>query len=202
MENMEKILKWFWSQTPIIVGLFGWAAFLYDRWIATPRIKGKILNVMCGQFPNPQNPNETLTSFLVFLYLTNLHPNSVHILDYELEIEMEDKCGFKKLKRVYGLENTNNPIFLNPKKEEIIIPNLKDYLIYKKQNPIKFGDLYTGLILFAGDKNLYSKKVKKYKIICIDALNKKHKFITDQESFINLYRLLELFGIKLPAQSH
>jgi hypothetical protein len=86
----------------IVAAVFPWVALIYQHFSNKPKIKGKILQVMRGTFPNPERPSESLTTFTIFLYLTNARKNALHIRDYLLEIEAENK--FEKMKIVRGLK--------------------------------------------------------------------------------------------------
>ena len=50
---------------PLLLGISGWVAFFYQYFSDKPRIRGKILQVMYGQFPNPIKTSEQLTSFRI-----------------------------------------------------------------------------------------------------------------------------------------
>ena len=199
ISSVSKCDWWMFIITAII-GLSGWVKFVYDRWTSKPRIEGKILNVMIGRMPNPEQQGKYLTSFLVFLYLTNLRKSSVHMLDYEIEIDPGQ--GFERLKRVYGIDKNSEWAFFDSSGEKVDIKNFQNNLIYKKPNPVEFGSLYLGHILFAGEESLYKKKIKRYKVTCIDALGGKHRFVSTPKEFCNLYLLQELAGIKFPYKKH
>lgn len=175
-----------------VISLSGWVVFLYERWTAGPRIKGKVLTVITGKLDKPK----PLTSFLVYLYITNLRNNSVHILEYGMEVEYDK--GFQRLERVYGIDNVPNWTFTDNNGKEIVISDFKNKLIYKNRNPVQYGELYCGFILFAGKNELYNNKAKRFRITCTDALGNKHKFTSTPKEFCNLYLLQELAGIVFP----
>ena len=177
-----------------IIALSGWAVFLYNFVEANPRIDGSILFVMTGTLNSPQN----ITTFLIYPYLTNTRKGEVHIKDYQLEADFGN--GFVKLLRVYSLDNAGNISFLDREGHEIIIPNFKDQLIYKKDSLAKFGIPIHGFILFGGNSSLYNLEVVRYKLIVIDALGKEHKIIVKPENINGAYLASELTGMKLPSQ--
>jgi hypothetical protein len=180
----------------LIVAFSGWAVFLYERFTESPRIKGKIINVISGRW---LIHGKELTSFLVYLYITNQHRNSVHILDYELEADFGK--GFQNLERVYMIDNSKKWTFLDPKGEEIVIPNFKENLIYKTYKSVQFGEICKGFILFAGNKQLYGINAKKFRVTCLDVFGRRHQFISTPEQFFNLNLLLEMTEIKLPTKN-
>lgn len=185
-------LEVFLSLLGILIGLSGWAAFAYERITAGPRLRGRILTVIAGQ---ADLPNERVTTFLVYLYITNLRNHSVHVLDYEMEIDFGE--GFKRLRRWYGADSIRSFKFTDPSGKEIVIPDFQEKLIYKNSASIGFGQLYSGFILFAGDVDLYTKKAKRYRVICIDALGKRHQFTSRELGNLNL--LQEMTGMIIPS---
>lgn len=182
--------------TLIIAGaatISGWVAFGYQYFSERPKIKGKLLQVMRGRMKNPENPTEYLTSFILFVYLTNLRKNAVHVRDYILEID--DGDGFKRMKIVRG--NLANLHFSCPD-GEIEIPNFEQGVIHKQSKPIEFGTPYYGYLVFGGDIKYYDFKIKQFRITCIDVFDNKHVITTKPEKFVDLFYLQEVFKIKFP----
>ena len=108
----------------IIVSLSGWGKVLYDYLSSKPKIKGQVFQVMRGQMPLSTISEEKMTAFFTYVYLVNRRKNSIHVLDYELEIKI--KNVWKKLKRVYGIHRIQDPHFLDPSGKEIQIQNFQE----------------------------------------------------------------------------
>jgi len=183
----------------ILVAFSGWAKFLYDISTSRPKINGQIFNVLFGEIDDPENKQVKLTIFLVYLYLTNKRRNNVHILDYELEVDLGS--GFEKLERVYGVQNVQNWILLSGM-QQIKIPDFTRKLIYSENKPVEYGSPLHGFVLFASRKpqQLYIESVDnghihKYKITIIDAFQKKHVIVCSTDKFPNIYLLQDLAGI-------
>jgi len=182
----------------ILVALSGWGTFIYNITTSTPKISGQIFTVIIGQMDNPENPSEKLTSFMAYLYLTNERKNSVHILDYELEVDSGN--GFEKLLRVYGVQNVKNWDFSGGT-HSIEIPDFNQKLIYAENKPVEYGSPLHGFVVFASKKPqksfIESGHIYKYKVTVIDAFQKKHEIISSTDKLPNLYLLQDLAGIKL-----
>lgn len=184
---------------PLLLGISGWVAFFYQYFSDKPRIRGKILQVMYGQFPNPIKPSEQLTSFVLFLYLTNTRKNAVHLQRYDLEVDYGK--GFKKMQIVRGIPENMN-ISFESNSGKISIPNFNKGLIYKHSKPIEFGVPFYGYLLFAGDIKYYQQKGRRFRISITDVFDHKHVFIANPEKhFIDIFNLQELFGIKIPVNA-
>jgi hypothetical protein len=172
----------------------GWAAYTYQYLSDRPKIKVKLLNVMRGRFKNPKNPSEDLTSFMLFIYLTNLRKNAVHIKDYILEVD--DGNGFKRMKKIYG---DLSHFDFTCADGEIQIPNFEQGLIYKISKPVEFGVPYYGYLFFGGDPKYYDAEIKRFRITCIDVLDHKHETTAKPAEFTgDLFYLQEVFNIKFP----
>lgn len=178
------------------VALSGWVAFLYQYYSDRPKIRGKILQVMRGTTPNPQQPSERLTVFTLFLYLTNMRKNAIHISDYILEVETE--MGFERMKIVYGLGG-KEVHFEYGTGGEVQIPDFTKGLIYKQSKPVEFGVPFYGYLPFVGDIKYYKADIKRYRITCVDVFGHQHKITTQPKDFVNLFYLQEVFGIKIPT---
>jgi len=183
----------------MLLALSGWGKVLYDHITARPRIRARVFNVMRGQMKHPGNTAKTLTSFVTYLYLVNTRRNSVHVLDYELEVLLDGE--WIRLDRIYGIHNVQNLGFLAPDRTEIKISNFNDNLIYRKNLPVEYGKPLHGWIVFAGEASLYGADISRYRVTCVDAYRKKHKFETSPEEFENLYLLQDMAGIALPESA-
>ncbi|MEW6614535.1 MAG: hypothetical protein AB1401_03550 [Thermodesulfobacteriota bacterium] len=182
-----------------IVALSGWITLLYNWFTSTPKIKGKILNIMTGEWHTPQFRTPK-TSLFVYLYLTNKRKNPVHILDYELEFDISN--GYEKALRVYGTQNIDQPSF-HSDIQEITIPDFKNKVIYSKNNPIEYGIPLHGFALFATDKphSDLINKIKKLKITCTDAFGVNHIIKAKPKNFTNLYLLQDIAGINIKQKT-
>jgi len=179
----------------IVATISGWVAFVYQYFSDRPKIRGKILQVMRGTMQNPERPSENLTMFMLFLYLTNARKNAIHLSDYILEIDTENK--FEKMKIVRGL--TAHPVhFMYGQGGEVSIPDFNKGLIYKQSKAVEFGTPFYGYLVFAGDLKYYKADIRRYRITCIDVFDHKHKTTTESKKFVDLFYLQEVFGIKIP----
>ncbi len=180
----------------LLLALSGWGKVVYDYVAARPRIRGRIFNVMRGQMKHPSDEAKTLTSFIGYLYLLNTRRNSMHVLDFELEILFGGK--WVRLDRVYGIHNVQNLNFSAPDGTEIKIENFSKNLIYRKNEAVDYGKPLHGWIVFAGEASLHKATIEKYKVTCIDAYRNKHVFETGPGEFENLYLLQDMAGIAIP----
>jgi len=180
-----------------ILALSGWSTLFYNWFTSTPKIKGKVLNVMTGEWRTPQFSK---TGLFVYLYLTNARKNPVHILDYEFEFDIGN--GYERALRVYGMQNNPQPSFSSDK-IEITIPNFQEKLIYSKNNPIEYGSPMHGFALFATDKPHSSimGKIKKLKITCIDVFGSRHIIKSAPKEFASLYLLQDIAGINIKQKT-
>ncbi len=183
----------------LLLALSGWGKVVYDFVAARPRIRGRIFNVMRGQMNDPRQTTSTLTSFVIYLYLVNTRRNSVHLLDFELEICFKGK--WMRLDRIYGIHNVQNLSFNAPDGIEIKIDNFSDNLIYRKNDPVDYGKPLHGWIVFAGEASLHKSDIEKYKVTCIDAFRKKHSFEIVPRDFENLYLLQDVAGVSIPESA-
>jgi len=178
-----------------VATISGWVAFIYQYLSDRPKIKGKILQVMRGVFPNPEQPSEKLTSFVLFLYLTNARKNAIHLSDYILEIDTGN--GFERMKIVRGI--TNQTVHFEYGQDgEVQIPDFNKGLIYKQSKPIGFGVPFYGYLMFGGDFKYFKADIRRYRITCVDVFDHKHKITTESKKFVDLFYLQEVFGIKIP----
>ena len=180
----------------LVFGFSGWVTFIYT-WITNkPNVKGRIFTVITGQMPSPENPLESLTTFNIYLYLTNTRKNIIHILDYELEVDTGK--GFEKVDRVFGANLIPNWNFTS-QTHTVIINDYPKKLITANAKPLEQGIPLHGFVLFASKKpmEMFQNHVKRYKITCIDALNNRHLVISRPKDFPNLYLVEDLAGIRL-----
>jgi hypothetical protein len=153
-------------------------------------------HVITGVMEDPRNPAKNLTTFNVYLYLTNRRKNTVHILDYELEIDVG--TGYEKMERVWGANTIPNWTFTS-KTHTMEITNYPEKLITAQAKPIEHGIPLHGFVLFATEKpqHLFLDQVKRYRITCIDAYQNKHILTSRPDQLQNINLLQELAGIKL-----
>jgi hypothetical protein len=183
----------------LLLALSGWGKVLYDFVAARPRIRGRVFNVMTGQMKHPSDQSRTLTTFTTYLYLLNQRRNSMHVLDFELEVRSDGK--WIRLERVYGIHNVKNLQFNAPDGLTISIDNFSENLIYRKSDPVSYGKPLHGWIVFAGHKSLYSSEHNEYRVTCIDAYRKRHRFKTKSKNFESIHLLQDLAGIALPESA-
>lgn len=176
-----------------IAAISGWVTVFYQYYSDRPKIKGKILNVMRGKLPNPSNPSETLTTFVLFVYLTNVRKSVVHLRDYILEIDNGN--GFERMKIVRG---DMAHFHFDTAVGEIHIPDFEQGVIYKQSKPVEFGVPYYGYLMFAGDLKYYNSEIKRFRITCVDVFDHKHKVTAKPSNFVDLFYLQEVFKIKTP----
>jgi hypothetical protein len=180
-----------------ILGISGWAKLAYDYIVSKPKIAGRVFNIITGSMPHPNIPNKQLTTFLVYLYLTNKRKSPIHILDYEMEIDAGK--GYKHVDRVFGINNTNNWTFTDTQGQLLEIPNFQDKLIYKSARPVEYGQPLHGFVFFAGDASYYGLSREKYKITCRDVFGNKHKIVYKPKESENLFLLQDIAGIRMPT---
>lgn len=189
-----------WIQiSGLALALSGWGKVLFDLWVANPRVKGRIFNIMRGQMPEPGVAGQTLTSFVAYLYLVNTRKNSIHLLDFELEAKLNGR--WQNLQRVYGIHNVENLTFSAPDGAPITVENFSENLIYRKNQAAEFGKPLHGWIVFAGPANLHTSEIQAYRLTCADAYGKKHVFTNTPKDFANLYLLQDMAGISIPESA-
>lgn len=165
MDWLFEIIKWILAT---VIDLSGWTTLLYNWFTSKPKIKGQIMNVMSGDMQDPENPSQTITGFAVYLYLTNARKKTVHILDYELEIDRG--AGYERMLRIYGAHKIRNWSF-SSEKEIWKIPDFSKKLITAHAKPVKYGVPLHGFVLFASKEphDTFKEHVKRYRVTCVDA---------------------------------
>lgn len=183
----------------LLLALSGWGKVVYDYVAARPKIRGRIFNVMRGHMKHPSDEARILTSFVTYLYLINTRRNSMHLLDFELEVNHGGQ--WVRLDRVYGIHNVQNLRFDAPDGTEIKIESFNKNLIYRKNEPVDYGKPLHGWIVFAGDPSLHEANIEKYKVTCVDAYRGRHTFETTRRDFENLNLLQDMAGIAIPESA-
>jgi hypothetical protein len=178
----------------VIGGLSGWIALIFDRLSERPKIRGRILQVMRGQFQNPENSVETLTSFTLFLYLTNTRKSRAHLIDYALSISTA-RFRFQKMKLGRGIP-PDMKFHFNYQGRELNIPDFTKRLLHRQSEAIEFGVPFIGFLLFGGDLKFYKADIRRYKMICTDVFGHKHKIVANPKRFENLLYIQDLFGVE------
>ncbi|HEY96934.1 MAG TPA: hypothetical protein G4O16_01985 [Dehalococcoidia bacterium] len=180
----------------ILVALSGWATLGYQVLTSKPKLIGRVFNVIIGEIAEPEIFNGHHTSFLTYLYIINERKNSVHILDYELEIDVGN--GFERLYRAYGVQNIQNWGFLSDK-YQISIPDFTNKLIYAENRPVEYGTPLHGFVVFTSEhpKSDYVSNMEnnKYRLTIIDAFQNKYVFTVSPDTFPSLFLLQDLAGI-------
>jgi len=176
-----------------ILAFSGWVKIIND-WITNkPKIQGRIFNVLTARSGPPTLPEER-TIFLLYLYITNARKNTVHILDYQLEIERN--LGYERVDRVFGAHNIPEWTW-EQKDKTMIIPNFPQKLITVNAEPVAYGIPLHGWLLFASEKpQAEYDEVKKWKVTCVDAFKNKHCIVTRPDQFQSLSLLQDITGIK------
>jgi hypothetical protein len=172
-----------------------------QNYLNRPKIWGNIYTVIRNQFVlNLVGKKIDRAGFVTYLYLTNLHQNSIHIIDFEGEVDFGE--GYIKLQRAYGdidfyftqgLTATmlGGP---NPTNFTFDMALLKGRLIYKKDKPVGFGDFLDGFVVFLGDPSLVQKKIVRMRVTCIDSLGKRHTFEKESKKFLDFSLMMERFS--------
>lgn len=176
----------------IVVGLSGWLTLFYSYFSNRPKIRGRILQVMTGKFTNPEKPDELLTSFTLFLYLTNTRKSPVHLVDYELSIDVGR--GPEKLKIVRsGPDMIYTFVYLG---RNLQIPNFQQRLLYRQAKPISYGTPFIGFLLFGGEARYHGVKPRAFKLVCTDVFGHKHRVNAKPEEFRELPFIEDMFGVQ------
>jgi hypothetical protein len=183
------------SIVTLVIALSGWAKVLYDYVASRPKIRGQVFQVMRGQMDDPNNKGKHFEAFIVYLYLVNKRRNTIHILDYELDIKVNRK--WINLARVYGIHNVRNS-FGALGGGSIEIRHFEENLIYRKNKPAEYGQPLHGWIVFVGPKDLSSADVLGYRLTCIDAFRKKHQINTKKDELEPLHLLQDMVEINIP----
>ena len=191
--------EYLYPTVTVIVALSGWGKVLYDYLQTEPKIKGQVFQVMRGFMDHPDIHGQKMTAFTTYLYLINQRRNAIHILDYELAIEVKSK--WLRLKRVYGIHRLKNLDFKDSTGQDIKIDKFPDKLIYRKGSPVEYGTPLHGWIVFVGDPELWSVDISRYKLTCIDAFRGRHEIVTNKEELANIYLLADLADFQIPKSA-
>lgn len=178
-----------------LFALSGWLTVLYTFISDRPKLNCKVFGSIQG---NVTFHEKNYTSFITYLYVTNRRRNAIHILDCEMEVEIDRK--FVKLDRVYGTQNVQNYTLTDTRGQIITIPDIHQKWLFTKQKPVEFGTPLHSFVMFVGDVALYQKKLTRYRVTLIDAFYRRHMFNTKKEELPNLYLLADVAGIILPPQ--
>ena len=186
----------------IVAAVSGWATFVYNWLSSSPSIRGQIMNVIIGSMAHPEKRGQWLTAFNVYVYLTNRRRNSIHILDYELEVDRGS--GYVQVQRVWGANTIPNWPF-DSEAHKIEIPDYPKKLIYTGAKPLEHGIPLHGWLLFASEEPQanFNDRVKRYRLTCVDAFQKRHKIVSPGSGKSpNLYLWEDLAGVRLTPKNH
>jgi hypothetical protein len=181
----------------VVFAFSGWFKVYYDHQSSKPKIVGRILNLMGGQFLSPVN-NKTYMSFLLYPYLLNSRKNSVHILDYEAYIKIKGDRAWVRLERGYGMEKLKTFSFASPAGGVIKINGLPRNFIYQKSEPVQQGIPLHGWIPFFIEGVVERDVITDYKLVCIDANSQRHVIKSKATGFVALNLLAQVADIELP----
>jgi hypothetical protein len=178
------------------LALSGWGTILYNWLTSTPKIDGRILNIMTAEWHIEPKFNSSKTVIMPYLYIVNRRKNPVHILDYELYFDTGN--GYERALRVYGTQNLPEPTF-HSQYFDVKIPDFSSKLIYSKNTSVEYGSPLHGFALFATDRphNEIIGKINRIKIKCIDAFNNSHEIKYKKSQETNLYLLNDIAGIDI-----
>lgn len=176
----------------VLVAFVGWfLRMVYDDIMARPKITGTIRTVLVGK---SQLDRTDRTSFLVYAFLVNKRRAPVAIWDYELELNSGN--GFERVARVYG-EVPNLTFTTNSGKN--IDLKLRENMICRRNTTSQFGVPTEGFVLFAGDPSLKEKRIKRYRLTCVDAFGKRHLIVRDGGTTeLELIALTERLNVDIP----
>ncbi len=169
----------------------GWIAVVITYLSGRPKIRGKILQVMRGTFPNPERRSEVLTSFVLFLYLTNARKSPVHLVDYELQIDAGE--GFQGMKIVRS--GPDMAFHFEYSGSELQIPDFNRRLLYRQGKSIVFGTPFIGFLMFGGDAKYYKSAIREFRLTCTDVFGHKHRVIAEPDEFRDLAYIQDMFGV-------
>jgi hypothetical protein len=182
----------------LVIGLSGWGKVLYDLVTSRPKIRGRVFQVIRAQMEDPRKKGANVSAFIAYLYLVNKRRNTIHVLDYEMEIKVGKK--WTRLLRVYGIQNVKNS-FKSISGSNIEINNFENNLIYMKNKPVEYGTPLHGWIVFVGPDYFYNNKsINAFRLTCIDAFQGRHRIVTEPNEFANVYLLRDIADIKMKDQ--
>ena len=179
-----------------IIALSGWGKVLYDHVTSKPKICGRVFQVVLAQMANPAQAEEPLAAFVVYLYLVNRRRNTIHILDYEMEISVARK--WTRLSRVSGIHNVHN--CFNSASGPIQIENFEANLIYRKNKPVEYGQPLHGWIVFVGPEYLRNSKISAFRVTCIDAFKRSTDFLQRTRGWGAFICCRTFADIKMPVR--
>jgi len=184
--------------TLLLSGLISFLVSYVMQWyFGRPKVRAYFINMSIGTM-NIGDIQRTL--FAPYVYITNHRHNSVTILNYEMEIDFGD--GFVKLGRLYGLQmNWPEPFEGQTETDIIRIPKFKDKLIYANPATVSFGEIIKGFLAFVDEPSTRDLKVRRIKLTCIDALQKRHVTISSPEKYPPIYLFYDLVGANVIRKS-
>lgn len=181
--------SWGWAVTTV-VALSGWATLAYTCWTARPNISGRLLYVQQGVLLMPGC--EKMWSFSIYPYLVNYGKSAVHILDLELHVRASG-MRWTRISKAYG-KFGGLPITVGA--ESFVIGD--EHFLSQKSPILQYGAPAHGWVVFAGNSELEGKDVEQYKLVCIDAFERRHTIYANGKSISNSYLVRELTGITIP----
>ncbi|WLG26436.1 hypothetical protein [Pseudomonas lurida] len=179
----------------VLVALSGWFKVFYDHRVSRPKIIGRVLSVIKGDMTFPDGSKAI--SYFVYPYLLNASKSSVHILDFELLVQISFLGGWMKVKKIYGAD-TLNPTFKSPGGGDIRFHGFGDRVIIGEKTLVQFGVPLHGWLPFARPTDCVKKERAKFKLVCTDAYGTKHVIKLNEKEDVGLPLLMELSGIELP----
>jgi len=190
----KKNYSLFVSLVAIIVSSSGWLVFFYTNNINQPSINAKVFQVMQGKMIDPENSTKTISVFTFYICLTNIGHYPMEVLNYDIQVNQGN--GFKKLDRLYNIQNIN-PIFTSDL-YNIDLTNLPDKLIYLNHNSISYGEARHGFILFGSrEETMNISKIIEYKITITDVYKNTYTTITIPDEFINILDLNDIADVQI-----
>jgi hypothetical protein len=161
--------------------------FGVQYYLDRPKLRGQILQVVTARLVGDFNK----TVYLVYLYLTNQHQNSIYIWDYKLSVDLGE--GYTVLDRWYkDLTVIPDPFVANSPVGQISIPKIKENMIIKQDKPVGFGDFLRGFLIFAGDPSQYGRAPKRYRLMITDVFQNEHVWEITPNDFPSALRWMEL----------
>jgi len=183
------------SALGILISLSGWVSFGYEIFTSNPKVNGKIIGHMSGELQHPQDPKKKTTIFLIYLYLVNKRRNSIHVVDYQLEIERGKV--YEKMSRFYGLENMKDPVF-DSENGVYIIEDFSKQIITARVRPLTRDQPNFGFVSFFSEEKheTFQDNVEKFKITCRDVFGKEFVIVTNRKDLPEMHFLQDIARIK------
>jgi hypothetical protein len=178
----------------IFLGVSSILLFIYTYCRNQPRLSGKIISWILI----PTHQSLSKNTLLLYPIIVNNSIQSNTPLAYDIFLKINTQ--FIQIPQFYGIEDSTNSnyfIVSGPQGKTLFIPEIKQRLLYKNDNPIKSNHKIHGYLACALDTSINIEDITDIKIKFKDAFNNKFEINYSMSSKEELLLYLQLSNAKV-----